>query len=134
MTGLTLERQEFTDKWIIGSFYYEGDFICYSLERPWIDNKSNISCIPEGTYDLQGHKYKARLDTYALTGDTVSHFPSDKARNLILIHPANKVQELQGCIATGSGKKDGDMVLSAKAHKKLMSVIKDNSVRTIKII
>ena len=134
MTGLTLERQEFTDKWIIGSFYYEGDFICYSLERPWIDNKSNISCIPEGTYDLQYHKYKARLDTYALTGDTVSHFPSDKARNLILIHPANKVQELQGCIATGLDKKDGDMVSSAKAHKKLMSVIKDNSVRTIKII
>ena len=134
MSEITLERQEFTDKQIIGSIYIDGDFICYSLERPWIDNKPNISCIPEGIYDLQYHRYKGRLDTYALTGDTVSHFPGDKARNLILIHPANRVEELQGCIATGSDKKDGEMVMSIKAHKKLMNAIKSKNVTTIKII
>lgn len=134
MSELKLERQEFTDKQIVGSIYVDGDFICYSLERPWIDNAPNVSCIPEGIYDLQYHKYKGRLDTYALIGETVSHYPSDKARNLILIHPANRVEELQGCIATGTEKKDGDMVLSIKAFRKLMNAIEKNNITKITIL
>jgi len=134
MSEMKLERQEFTDKQIIGSIYVDGDFICYSLERPWLDNAANISCIPEGIYDLQYHKYKGRLDTYALIGKTVSHYPSEKARNLILIHPANRVEELQGCIATGTDKKDGDMVMSIKAHKKLMNAVKSKNITKITIL
>jgi hypothetical protein len=104
------------------------------LERPWVDNKPNISCIPEGIYDLQYHSYKGKVDTYALIGETVSHFPGDKQRNLVLIHPANKVEQLQGCIATGASKKDGIMLSSRNAHKKLMNVIQSKNITQIKIL
>lgn len=135
-SGLVLERQAFTDKSIIGSFYYDGDFICYSLERPWVNNEPFISCVPEGEYELKYHRYKGRLDTYALVGETVSHFPSDKQRNLILIHPANKVNELQGCIATGTTKLSGEgrMVKSLDAHKKLMNIILVKNINNLSIL
>ncbi len=136
MNGLVLERQEFSKDWIIGSFYYDGEFICYSLERPYLDNAPNISCVPEGEYELKYHRYKGKLDTFALIGETVSHFPSDKQRNLILIHPANKVHELQGCIATGTTKLSGEgrMVKSLDAHKKLMNIILVKNINELHIL
>ena len=136
MENLILERQEYSRDWIIGSFYIDGEFICHSLERPWLDNKPFESCVPEGEYKLQYHSYKGRLDTYALIGETVSHFPSDKERSLILIHPANKVTELHGCIAPGLEKNsDEGMVLSSrKAHNKLMNIIVSKNIDTITII
>ena len=136
MNGLVLERQDFSKDWIIGSFYYDGEFICYSLERPYLDNAPNISCVPEGEYELKYHRYKGKLDTFALIGETVSHFPSDKQRNLILIHPANKVHELQGCIATGTTKLSGDgrMVKSLDAHKKLMNIILVKNINELHIL
>ena len=136
MTGLVLERQEFSRDWIIGSFYYDGEFICYSLERPWLNNKPFESCVPEGEYELKYHRYKGRLDTFALIGETVSHFPSDKQRNLILIHPANQVHELQGCIATGTTKLSGEgrIVKSLDAHKKLMNVILTKNINNLSIL
>lgn len=27
-----------------------GDYECYTLERPWLDNRRRVSCIPAGTY------------------------------------------------------------------------------------
>ena len=136
MNGLVLERQEFSKDWIIGSFYYNGDFICYSLERPWLNNKAFVSCVPDGEYELEYHKYHGKLDTFALIGETVSHFDSGKQRSTILIHPANVVSELEGCIATGTTKQSfkGRMIDSAKAHKKLMNVINAKSIETLKII
>ena len=131
-----LERQEFSRDWIIGSFYYDGEFICYSLERPWLNNKPFESCVPEGDYELKYHRYKGKLDTFALVGETVSHFPSNKQRNLILIHPANKVHELQGCIATGMTKLSGEgrMVKSLDAHKKLMNIIESKNINNLSIL
>jgi len=67
--GLVLERQRFTDKSIGGSFYVDGEFICYSLERPWVDNKPFVSCIPKGVYTLVPHEYKGKLNTFALVNE-----------------------------------------------------------------
>lgn len=132
---LVLERQEFTNESIIGSFYIDGEFVCYSLERPWIDNVPNISCVPEGVYELVYHKYKNRTDTFALKGGTVSHYPNDEfARNLILIHPANYPHELQGCIATGKDKDTDRMIDSGDAFKVLINNIISKNIDTIEII
>jgi hypothetical protein len=132
--GLVLERQEYTDKSIIGSFYYDGEFICYSLERPWLDNAQNVSCIPAGEYELEYHKYKNKIDTWALIGETVDHYPGDKQRNLILIHPANKPSELQGCIATGKKKGIDKMIDSRKGFNRLKNIIVSKSINYISII
>ena len=54
-----------------GEILYKGQKICHSVELPWAGNQRNISCIPEGRYELR-----------------------------ILIHPANDAKkELLGCIA-----------------------------------
>jgi len=72
-----------------------------TLELPWKDNQQDISCIPVGTYGYEkwySPKFKA-------TVFRLLHVPD---RTNILIHPANYVRQLRGCIAPGLNKKDID--------------------------
>ena len=78
------------------------ELICCTIEKPWLNNEPNVSCVPPGTYNLSpvlspkfGHVYcleNINLDV-SLNGDT--------QRTHILIHAANKASELLGCIAVG---------------------------------
>ena len=62
------------------------------IERPWLENRRNVSCIPEGKYPLK-RRYSKRYGWHYLVDEV-------KNRSLILIHPANNaLQELQGCLA-----------------------------------
>lgn len=85
-----------------GELYLRGELLCYTIELPWLKNKRNCSCIPEGRYFLKKRwspKHKWHLEVTGV-----------KNRSLILIHPANDARkELRGCIApvtklTGAGK------------------------------
>ncbi len=75
-----------------------------TIERPWLNNKSNISCIPPGEYLVKwlprsgSGKYKR-----------VWHVQNVPGRTGILFHSANLVRHLQGCIAPGmkQGKSNG---------------------------
>lgn len=84
-----------------GKISYQGKVICESIELPWVGNKRNISCIPEGRYLLIKRQHPKHGLQLAL-----SIVPN---REAILIHPANfAMRELQGCIApvgkcTGEG-------------------------------
>lgn len=84
-----------------GKLYINGVFCCYTIELPWRNNQSNISCIPTGTYPLVKRTTKKR-GPHLL----VRNIPN---RTLVLIHPANNaLKELHGCIApvttiTGEG-------------------------------
>lgn len=61
-----------------------------TLERPWKGNKPFVSCIPEGEYIvLRDHTGKYR---YYAVQDVLD-------RSAIEFHPANTVNQLQGCIA-----------------------------------
>jgi hypothetical protein len=100
-----------------GMVFLNGLFICYTIELPWIQNKANISCVPEGLYTLQkrySNKFKHHL-----------HLKNVVGRSLILIHPANDAKkELEGCIApvsyhTGIGKGNS----SRKALNKLTALV-----------
>ena len=106
MTVLRLERfTPLSDEMTLGTLWIEGDPAnrVFTLERPWRDNLPRVSCVPDGEYVLVPHSSEKFPDTWALVGETVSHYgdPS-KARSAILIHPANDVAELQGCIAPGT--------------------------------
>ena len=67
-----------------------------TLERAWVNNAQNISCIPAGSYYCRwiersaSGKYKRTWHVEAVEG-----------RTGILIHPANLVTQLRGCIALG---------------------------------
>jgi hypothetical protein len=85
-----------------GILLYNGVIICSTIELPWKNNESRISCIPEGKYALvkrYSPHHKWHLELQNVPG-----------RQLILIHPANDaMSELEGCIApvamiTGMGK------------------------------
>lgn len=66
------------------------------LERPWINNQSNISCIPAGTYQCEfmtrsgSGKYR---NVYWVRG-----IPG---RSGILIHSGNVVDHTLGCLIIG---------------------------------
>ena len=75
-----------------GRLYINGAFQCYTIELPWLNNKPQVSCIPEGEYFLE-KRYAPHLGRHLL----VTHVPG---RELILVHAANDaLQELKGCIA-----------------------------------
>lgn len=76
-----------------GVLSYLGIPICFTLELPWKDNKQNVSCIPEGEYSCRGEEHEHLGKCFRLEGVT--------GRVGILIHAANHVRELNGCIAPG---------------------------------
>lgn len=105
MNTLTLIRTSRTDKQTLGVLTVHSPkgevlFECRTLELPWRENVRNISCIPEGTYPIRSRvsqKYGAHL-----------HILDVPDRSLILIHEANFVRQLRGCIAVGKKHVDID--------------------------
>lgn len=118
---LTLVRWAYGSTFTLGSLLVGGDFQVATLERPWIPDpdtdaelagKENESCVPDGEYLLRPHiseKYPADEWAYALINPELGVYYSDIdipkgqrfGRSRILIHPANYVRQLQGCIAPG---------------------------------
>lgn len=73
---------------------------CRTLELPDKDNQNRISCIPNGEYEVikrNSAKYGWHF-----------HILSVLNRTLILIHNANYVRQLKGCIAVGLSHTDID--------------------------
>jgi len=111
-----------------------------TLELPWLNNKSQVSCIPEGTYKVvtrTSDKYKRHL-----------HIQDVKNRSYILIHPANYAgsknpktgkSDLLGCLAVGKTHNDlnndgiKDITHSISTMNEIMSLIKDDDNITITI-
>jgi len=100
MITLQLQRIYHT-RGVNGMLRLNGDLICYSIELPWLDNRRNVSCVPEGRYQLLQRQSEDRGKHLWLQ--------DVPGRSLILIHPANNAaRELRGCIApvsalTGQG-------------------------------
>lgn len=73
----------------------------HSLELPWLGNRTSVSCIPEGVYTLglrrSGVVERTTGGQY-LHGWEVQDVPG---RTYIMIHPANTIDDLEGCIAPG---------------------------------
>lgn len=75
---------------------------CFTVERPWRDNRRFESCIPEGTYWLHyresgtvwrttGHEFRRGYEVMGVEG-----------RDDIMLHPANSMYDLEGCIGVGN--------------------------------
>ena len=100
-----------------GTLFCSDKLLCFTIELPWNNNKRNISCIPEGNYEVLprfSKRFKHHLILKAVKG-----------RSYILFHPANDaLKELQGCIApvtylSGIGKG----IYSRDAMQKLLSLV-----------
>ena len=102
MLDIYLKRFAYTPMGCFGRLTIPAaSFSCFTVERPWADNQPYLSCIPEGTYSLKKRQSKVvkRSTGGAFTeGFEVTQVPD---RTYIMLHPANTMQDLEGCIGLG---------------------------------
>ena len=96
----TLKRRYFETGTFSTLHREDGSKVCVFVERPWLDNAANVSCIPEGEYRAKKTDSPKFGESYYLEGETVSLNGPSK-RTHILIHAANLPEELHGCLAPG---------------------------------
>ena len=144
MRKLTITREPSTDTETMGSLTFDGVAL-HTIERPWIPThpggKPEESCVPAGRYKLIPHTRKSGdkvralvnpgLGVYYLKGDR----PNGVGRYLILIHAANWVHQIIGCVAPGLDRAwsaKGPMVTSSrKAMKVLMKWLGDDEAEIL---
>lgn len=89
--------------------------ICWTLERPWLGNKRNVSCIPEGLYEM-------RVSKSTGLGYTTPEVLDVPGRSGIRMHIGNQVEDCKGCILLGMEVSEHGVVSSTKAFKRLMEM------------
>lgn len=80
-----------------------------TLERPWIDNQQNVSCIPHGRYRCR----KIRSPRFGNTYE-ICDVPN---RSHVLFHAGNTIEDTQGCVLVGeefSGTWEKPMLVSSQ--------------------
>ena len=100
-----------------GKLECEDKFICNTIELPWKNNETKVSCIPEGKYFIKkrySKKFQWHLEVLGV-----------KNRSLILFHPANNaLQELNGCLAPVTKLSGPGLgLMSRKAFSKLKNLV-----------
>ena len=80
---------------ILGTLFV-GLEVFHVLERPWLDNESNISCIPAGDYvcNFMARSSSGKYKKVYWLQDVESRFG-------ILIHNGNTVNHTKGCLIIG---------------------------------
>lgn len=126
---LLLSRTYFPDG-INGILECEGKIICKTIELPWKNNETKVSCIPEGKYFIR-KRYSKKFQWHLEVLDVMN-------RSFILLHPANNaLQELNGCIAPVTKLSGPGLgLMSRKAFSKLKKLVnpildKNESVKLI---
>ncbi len=83
-----------------------------TLELPWLDNRRQVSCIPEGTYPLTPIDSPKYGSTWLL-----ENVPN---RSEILIHVGNYPKDSRGCILAGLAAGLGNSIGQSMAGMQLL--------------
>lgn len=124
-----LIRIAYLDKLTFGVLLDNKTPFCLTLERPWLENKRSVSCIPEGTYLCYRVKSLKFGDTFEVT--------EVPGRSHILFHAGNFVNDTHGCIITGEQYEplggENAVIASGKAFKEFKDKLKgkDQFILTI---
>jgi hypothetical protein len=124
--------REYLPKGTNGKFYAGCEFVCCSIELPWKNNEAEVSCIPEGRYELV-KRFNKKFQWHLILLNV-------KGREDILVHPANNaMKELKGCIApvlkiTGPGLGSDSRKACKKIYAKVFAALdkKEKVYLTIK--
>lgn len=106
MKKVLINRFKITNNYSLGDCYIKHpcgrvEYIGKVLERGWRNNQRNISCVPEGTYDLVlEYSNRFRKDLWELKG-----VPN---RSECKFHVANYWRQLNGCLSLGNKHVDID--------------------------
>lgn len=114
---ITLKRISENEHGTFGVLLSGDKPLCLTLERPWLDNKKNISCIPLGTYKCVKYNSEKFKNVWEVTG-----VPN---RTSILIHAGNSIDDIHGCIAVGCTFMDYGLSLSRVALENLRHQLPD---------
>ena len=93
MKILTIDRFYESERGTFGKFYDNEELFANTLELQWKENKSNISCIPIGTYIC----IRVICPTH---GETFKILEVPNRYN-ILFHKGNSIRDTNGCICIG---------------------------------
>jgi hypothetical protein len=90
-------------------------FDCVTLELPWEENYTNISCVPIGVYKVSP-RYSEKYKNHYILEDVPN-------RRYILIHHGNFNADTRGCILLGSSfaQINGDAFLDITASRRTIS-------------
>lgn len=77
-----------------GCLIIAGEPFCLTLEKPWLANMRERSCIPTGRYLCREHVSPRFGKTYLIHGV--------QDRSQILFHAGNLAEETRGCVLLGS--------------------------------
>jgi hypothetical protein len=108
---LTLERFCYSDTETEGVLWLDDETCLHTLERPWRPGPAGgvpfESCVPDGTYKLLQHVRPDGAEVLALRNPALGVFYTNEERQgrpgryLVMLHAANYVEEVVGCIAPG---------------------------------
>ncbi len=97
--NLLILRDTFTEKSTIGKLFLNGEWLCDTLELPYINNEKSISCIPAAEY-----KVRLRTAKESATRNYLHLLVEDvKDRSYVLVHIGNFPEDTRGCILVGIG-------------------------------
>jgi len=90
-------------------------FECVTLELPYEDNMTNISCVPKGVYKVSP-RYSDKYKKHFILDDVPN-------RRYILIHHGNYNTDTRGCILIGSrfAQINGDSLLDIAASRRTLN-------------
>lgn len=93
---IVLERFCYSDDMgVFGKITLTSGMELYTVERPWLDNKEGISCIPTGEYVCKPRRYNRG-------GYNAIEITDVQGRLYILFHIANTMLNVKGCIGVGT--------------------------------
>lgn len=93
MRTFEIKRIGPTDSATYGVIYDEGRAFAFTLEDPWQNNESNVSCIPPGTYVCKRVVTPKHGECFEVT--------NVPGRSAILFHAGNTTADTEGCILLG---------------------------------
>jgi hypothetical protein len=98
--------------------------MCVTYERPWLSNKRDVSCIPNGVYKCSIHMSPSKGRVFK-----VHDVPN---RSDILIHVGNTLKDTEGCILVGSYSYLNGCRKSVYAMGRLLIYLPDEFILEIK--
>jgi hypothetical protein len=137
MTTLTLERYCYSETETEGWLWLDDGTRLHTLERPWRAGPPGgmpfVSCVPDGTYELVPHQRPNGDLVLALRNPDLGVYyeqadvPDAGGRYLILIHPANFVHQINGCLAPGKGRTihNGQPMVTS-SRQAMQEIMQDN--------
>lgn len=135
MKIVTLRRNNDDGIQTLGTLTFPVDiaqFNCKTLEKPWVLNANNVSCIPKGTYIVKW-TFSPKFLKYTYEVQGVLN------RTGIRIHGGNFFYDIKGCILLGDSygdiNKDGHVdILNSKITLKKFEEALGRQTFTLQII